>query len=100
MKYHLLNIFFVFGIIILVSIMLLALISFVYEENANIEETQTTITQVKLLDRHITIDNKYEILYSIEYSNGISVQVWKEVDFNDYIALWEENKYDENCFKN
>lgn len=100
MKYYLLNIFFVFGIIILASIMVLALISFVYEENANIDETQTTITQVKLLDRHITIDNEYEILYAITYSNGLTLQVWKQVNYNDYIDLWEENKYDENSFIN
>lgn len=100
MKYYLLNIFFVFGIIILASIMVLALISFVYEENANIDETETTITQIKLLDRHITLDNEYEILYSITYSNGLTLQVWKQVNYNDYIELWEENKYDENSFIN
>lgn len=100
MKYYLLNIFFVFGIIVLASIMVLVLISFVHEENAIIDETQTTITQVKLLDRHITIDNEYEILYGITYSNGLTLQVWKQVNYNDYITLWEENRYDENAFIN
>lgn len=99
MKYYLLNIFFVFSIIILASIMVFAVISFVYEEN-NIEETQSSIAQVKLLDRHITIDNEYEILYAITYSNGLTLQVWKQVNYNDYIELWEGNKYDENAFIN
>ncbi len=80
--------------------MVLIVLNIMYDNTNNIEETEVIISDIKLLDRHITADNKYEILYNIEYSNGISVQVWKEVDFNDYISLWEDNKYDENCFKN
>ena len=73
---------------------------YIYDNNNYNDETQAIISQVKLLDRDITIDNKYEILYSITYTNGLTLQVWREVNYNDYITLWEENRYDENAFIN
>lgn len=101
MKKYAINIYIIIGIIILVCIMIFATLSIVYDNNKYADdETQVTISQIKLLDRHITIDNEYEILYEIKYTNGLSLQVWKQVDYNDYITLWEENRYDESAFIN
>lgn len=99
-KKYVIDIYIIIGIIVLVCLMILATLSLIYDNNNYNDETQASISQVKLLDRHITIDNKYEILYSITYTNGLTLQVWKEVNYNDYITLWEENRYDENAFIN
>lgn len=100
MKKDFSNVFIIIGIIILTLCIIFACISFIYDNNNYNDETQASISQVKLLDRHITIDNEYEILYSITYTNGLALQVWHEVNYNDYITLWEENRYDESAFIN
>lgn len=100
MKKYGIEIYIIIGIVFLVCIMIFATMSLVYDNNNYNDETQASISQVKLLDRHITIGNKYEILYSITYTNGLILQVWHEVNYNDYITLWEENRYDESAFIN
>lgn len=94
------DLFFIITIFILCAFLVFAGLSFIYEENNQTQDEIVQISNVKLLDRHITNDNKYEILYSITYTNGLSLQVWKQVDYNDYITLWEENRYDESAFIN
>lgn len=99
-KKYAIDIYIIIGIIVLVCLMIFATLSLIYDNNNYNDETQATISQIKLLDRHITDDNKYEILYEIKYTNGLSLQVWKQVEYNDYITLWEENRYDESAFIN
>lgn len=45
----------------------------------------------EIIDRRISADNTtYELLFKTTYSNGLSVCQWQEVDWDDYIRLWEE----------
>lgn len=52
-------------------------------------QTEVVVTGAEIVDRRI-IDDTYELLYKTTYSNGLSVCVWHEVDWDDYIRLWEE----------
>ena len=54
------------------------------------EPTDTVVIGTEIIDRRITADNTYELLYKTTYSNGLSVSQWHEVDWDDYIRLWEE----------
>lgn len=45
----------------------------------------------EIIDCRISADNTtYELLYKTTYSNGLSVSQWQEVDWDDFIRLWEE----------
>lgn len=44
----------------------------------------------EIIDRRITNSDTYELLYKTTYSNGLSVCQWYEVDWDDYIRLWED----------
>ena len=100
MNRYLLDILFGLSILILVVIVIFTLFTYVEKENSNINESHNEIVQINLLDRIITNDNEYEILYEFKYDNGLSIQIWKQVDYNNYITLWEENRYDEGAFIN
>lgn len=55
------------------------------------DQTEPVVTGTEIIDRRISADNTtYELLYKITYSNGLSVSQWREVDWDDYIRLWEE----------
>lgn len=55
------------------------------------EPTDTFVTGTEIIDRRISADNTtYELLYKTTYSNGLSISEWREVDWDDYIRLWEE----------
>lgn len=54
------------------------------------EPTDTVVIGTEITDRRITADDTYELLYKTTYSNGLSVSQWQEVDWDDYIRLWEE----------
>lgn len=59
-------------------------------EIAEEEPTDTVVAGTEITDRRITSDDTYELLYKTTYSNGLSVSQWHEVDWDDYIRLWEE----------
>lgn len=55
------------------------------------DQTEPFVTGTEIIDRRISADNTtYELLYKTTYSNGLSVSQWQEVDWDDYIRLWEE----------
>lgn len=54
------------------------------------EQTDTIVIGTEITDRRITSDDTYELLYKTTYSNGLSISEWREVDWDDYIRLWEE----------
>ena len=55
------------------------------------EQTEPVVIERVITDRRITSDNTtYELLYKTTYSNGLSVSQWHEVDWDDFIRLWEE----------
>lgn len=54
------------------------------------EPTDTVVIGTEITDRRIIADGTYELLYKTTYSNGLSVSQWHEVDWDDFIRLWEE----------
>ena len=55
------------------------------------DQTEPVVTGTEIIDRRISADNTtYELLYKTTYSNGLSVSQWHEVDWDDFIRLWEE----------
>lgn len=55
------------------------------------EQTEPFVTGTEIVNRRISADNTtYELLYKTTYSNGLSISEWREVDWDDYIRLWEE----------
>lgn len=55
------------------------------------DQTEPVVTGTEIIDRRISADNTtYELLYKTTYSNGLSISEWREVDWDDYIRLWEE----------
>ena len=54
------------------------------------DQTEAVVTSTEIIDRRITNSDTYELLYKTIYSNGLSVCQWYEVDWDDYIRLWEE----------
>jgi hypothetical protein len=55
------------------------------------EQTEPVVVgKPEVIDRRITANDTYELLYKTTYSNGLSVSQWHEVDWDDYIRLWEE----------
>lgn len=54
------------------------------------DQIEPFVTGTEIIDRRITADDTYELLYKTTYSNGLSVSQWHEVDWDDYIRLWEE----------
>lgn len=55
------------------------------------DQTEAVVVgKPEIVDRRITADNTYELLYKRTYSNGLSICQWQEVDWDDYIRLWEE----------
>lgn len=53
------------------------------------EATEPVVIGTEIIDRRI-VDDTYELLYKTTYSNGLSVSQWQEVDWDDFIRLWEE----------
>lgn len=53
-------------------------------------EPVVVVGKPEIIDRRIIDDDTYELLYKTTYSNGMSVCQWQEVDWDDYIRLWEE----------
>ena len=60
------------------------------EIDAHEDQTEAVVTGTEIIDRRITNSDTYELLYKTTYSNGLSVCQWYEVDWDDYIRLWEE----------
>ena len=61
------------------------------EIDAHDDQTEAVVTGTEIIDRRISADNTtYELLYKTTYSNGLSISEWREVDWDDYIRLWEE----------
>ena len=55
------------------------------------DQTEPVVTCTEIIDLIISADNTtYELLYKTTYSNGLSISEWREVDWDDYIRLWEE----------
>lgn len=55
------------------------------------DQTEAVVIGTEIVNRRISADNTtYELLYKITYSNGLSVSQWHEVDWDDFIRLWEE----------
>lgn len=54
------------------------------------EPTEPFVVGTEITDRRIIADGTYELLYKTTYSNGLSVSQWQEVDWDDFIRLWEE----------
>ena len=44
----------------------------------------------EVIDRRIIASDTYELLYKTTFSNGLSVCQWQQVDWDDFIKLWEE----------
>ena len=55
------------------------------------DQTEAVVAgKPEIIDRRIIDDDTYELLYKTTYSNGMSVCQWQEVDWDDFIRLWEE----------
>ena len=56
-----------------------------------VDQTESVVIGTEIVNRRISADNTtYELLYKTTYSNGLSVSQWCEVDWDDFIRLWEE----------
>ena len=61
------------------------------EIDAHEDQTEAVVANPpEIIDRRIIDDDTYELLYKTTYSNGMSVCQWQEVDWDDFIRLWEE----------
>lgn len=92
MKHNILTVLSVAALIIvfvLLSVIVIGKLSGI--EIAEQEEpTDTVVIGTEITDRRIIADETYELLCKTTYSNGLSVSQWQEVDWDDYIRLWEE----------
>ncbi len=83
------------AVLILTLILILITIQLI-NDNHYVDDKTKHIIGIILLDREITPNNEYRILYEIHYSDGTISHEWKYVDYNDFIDLWEENRYEKN----
>ncbi len=79
----------------LLILLLLVIIGLVIGKLGSIEPADQSETEVyevgtQIIDRRCRYPDSFELLYKTTYSNGLSVEQWQEVDWNDYITLWEE----------
>ena len=75
---------------IIISVMVIAQLCSIKPTNHE-DQTEPVAIGTEIVNRRISADNTtYELLYKTTYSNGLSVSQWQEVDWDDFIRLWEE----------
>lgn len=75
---------------IAISVMVIAQLGSI-EIAEPVEHTEPVVVgKPVVIDRRITASDTYELLYKTTYSNGLSVCQWQQVDWDDFIRLWEE----------
>lgn len=78
------------AVFIILSFMVIGRLSSIEIAEPTEQTEPFVIGKPEVIDRRITADGTYELLYKTAYSNGLSVSQWHEVDWDDYIRLWEE----------
>lgn len=93
MKHNLLTVLSVAALVIVFVLLSVIVIGKLGNIEIAEHEAQTepvAVGKPEVIDRRITANDTYELLYKTTYSNGLSVSQWQEVDWDDYIRLWEE----------
>lgn len=75
---------------IIISVMVIAQLCSIKPTNHEDQTEPVMVGPPEIIDRRISANDTYELLYKTTYSNGLSVCQWQQVDWDDYIRLWEE----------